>query len=153
MNSIEELMALIEENKHLLKYDVPQNMEVIIRSEELLGLTYPEDFKKTLNIFGLRKIGSFELYGIPKDGNLHAVGVANAIWLTLEERKSSSLPTNLLIIASTGFGEYYVLACAGEALGTVSIWDPGISESEDDLEVVALSFSEFLEGIISQNRE
>ena len=92
-----------------------------------------------------------EFYGVTTD-NFTSASVPNGVWLTLDERRNG-LANSLIVIGSTGTGEYYVLDTAkvgpdGEC--PVLVWAQGRSAPSDDLEVVAADFGSFFSALVSE---
>ncbi|MEM9633744.1 MAG: SMI1/KNR4 family protein [Pseudomonadota bacterium] len=79
--------------------------ELISDAQTMLGITFPPSFILFLEELGCGDVGGLEFYGIVSD-DLTVSGEPNAIWLTLEERKSG-LPHSHVIVSSTGDGSYF----------------------------------------------
>lgn len=57
---------------------------------------------------GAGSIGAFEVYGIV-NAEFEESSVPNGIWLTLNERRENGMPANLVVVGSTGDGNYYCI--------------------------------------------
>lgn len=80
---------------------------VIDAAEGALGLRFPPTYRKFLATLGCGDIAGLEFFGVIDD-NFFSGSIPDAIWLTLDERKSG-LPDNFILIYATGTGEYYAL--------------------------------------------
>ena len=80
---------------------------LIEKAECTLGLKFPPTYRTFLEKLGCGDIEGLEFYGII-DGDFEKSSVPDAIWLTLNERKSG-LPTSLILIYSNGTGGYYAI--------------------------------------------
>jgi hypothetical protein len=97
-------------------------------------------FVRTL---GAGSFGSFEIYGVielPFEGP-----IPDAVWATLEERaEPSNLPLSMVVIGDDGMGGTYVLDTAKGAEPPVEVWNGGASVPDDELEILAPTFGDFL---------
>lgn len=75
--------------------------------EKALGCTFLPRYKEFITSHGCGDIEGLEFYGLTDD-NFENSSVLNAIWLTLNERKSG-FPDNLILIYSKGDSNYYAL--------------------------------------------
>jgi hypothetical protein len=104
---------------------IPQ--ELIDRAAELLGVRFPRTYRHFLHELGCGDIGGAEFYGIGSD-NLLTGPIPNGIWLTLDERETSRLSHQMVIVGADGTGGYYALDLTradadGEA--PVVLWQAG----------------------------
>lgn len=114
---------------------------LVINAERALGFEFPPTYRKFLTTYGCGDIEGLEFYGLTDD-NFQSSAIPNAIWLTLHERKNG-LPENLLLIYSTGDGNYIALKMDEtdtQAENPVVL----ISPTGNILERVACDFGEFL---------
>ncbi|HRH96450.1 MAG TPA: SMI1/KNR4 family protein [Prosthecobacter sp.] len=115
---------------------------LIEKAEQVLHLKFPPTYRRFLSEFGCGGVEGFELYGIIGE-NFENSGIPDAIWYTLQLRKSIHLDLRLVVIAVAGDGCFYAIDtsdndCEGE--GSVSIYSIDGSTREK----VASSFGAFL---------
>ena len=85
----------------------PKSEEFIIKAKKALPIKFPSIYRLFVKTYGFGDILANEIYGII-DNNFTNSSACNAVWLTLDERKTGC-PYSFIIIASTGFGPKYVL--------------------------------------------
>lgn len=108
----------------------PRPDALIRKAEAALGLAFPPSYRKFICELGAGNIGPFEVYGLVQD-NFQSGSIPNGIWLTLNERSESRLPAHLVLVASTGDGNYYAIdtdAILSDGDVEVVEWNPGASE-------------------------
>lgn len=88
-------------------FDGEKPQSLIEKAEKTLGLYFPRSYKAFLQKYGCGDADGVEFYGVIND-DFENSSVPDAIWLTLEERKTG-LPNHLVIISSSGDGSYYAL--------------------------------------------
>ena len=88
-------------------FEGQKDQNLIQTAENALGLVFPPTYKSFLLDFGCGEINGHEIYGIISD-KFENSSVPNGIWLTLDERKTSKLPSNLIII-SQGYDGYLAI--------------------------------------------
>lgn len=88
-------------------FDGKKPSELAAKAEQALGCKFPPTYKEFITNYGCGDIEGLEFYGLTDD-NFENSSVPNAIWLTLNERKSG-FPANLILIYSTGDGNYLAL--------------------------------------------
>lgn len=143
---------LIEHHRDQADFDGQKPEELILLAESALGIKFPPTYRTFLSKYGCGDIAGQEFYGIIKADFVNS-SVPDAIWLTLDERKSSGLPEDFVIVYATGDGVYYSLDCsrrndAGEC--PVVAWVPGASKKGDSLEYIAEDYGRFLLETIDQ---
>ncbi len=118
-----------------------RSVDLIAKAEEALGCEFPPTYKEFVSIYGCGDIEGLEFYGLT-DSNFDNSGVPNAVWLTLDERKSN-FPDNLVLIYSIGDGNYAALKVdeisEGQENPVVLISPVG-----EILEVIASDFGSFM---------
>lgn len=144
--ALQRAFDLIEENFARADFEGPKSEELVSLAEATLNLKFPPTYRDFLRRFGCGDISGQEFYGVIHE-NFETSGVPDAIWLTLNERRSSSLPNHLVIVFATGDGGYYTLDTSernddGEC--PVVAWEPGRSTSGDNLPRIADDFGRFL---------
>jgi hypothetical protein len=118
--------------------------ELVAQAEEALGSRFPPSYRSFVGELGAGDIAGEEFYGVIDD-NFDSSGVPNGVWLTLQEREDSGLPSDLIIVYGDAEGAYYALDTTrtdGSGEHPVLLWTPGASEPGDDLETVASDFGE-----------
>lgn len=115
----------IDEHPDLAHFAGPMPPESVAAAEKTLGVTFPASYKDFLLRFGAGNYGSFEVFGLP-DTECATPRVPNAVWYTLQERKSG-LPPALVTIGADDEETVYCLdtaATAGNDAPVVS-WNAG----------------------------
>lgn len=143
---LQKAFSLIESNRDSADFDGRKPEELITLAESSLGLQFPKTYRVFLATYGCGDIAGQEFYGVI-NGDFEKSSVPDAIWLTLDERKSSGLPESLVIIYATSDGVYYALDFSsrnedGEC--PVVAWIPGVSKRGDHLEDMAEDYGQFL---------
>lgn len=139
---LQKAFDLIFENMEIADFEGEKDDTLIELAEKALGLPFPPTYKRFIKKYGCGDIAGQEYYGIIDD-NFHDSAIPNAVWLTLEERKSG-FPVNLIIIYAAGDGAYYALDAEQKTTSgeyPVVSWTPGLSTSSAE---VASDFGEFL---------
>jgi hypothetical protein len=149
---IDEALRLIEQNGDLADFEGPKPERLIAAAEARIGQPFPPSYRDFLKAYGAGDIAGEEFYGLIHERFEHS-GIPDAIWLTLSERESSSLPEELVIVYSTGDGCYYAIDgrlrdSQGEA--PIVAWRPGISQAAEKLEIVADHYGAFLKRQIEE---
>lgn len=141
MADLEQAFALIERNEEGADFDGVKPEGLLAKAEQALGLTFPPTYRAFLGKLGCGDIGGAEFYGVIKD-DFENSSVPDAIWLTLDERKSSSIPSSYIVVGSTGDGGYYVIDCStssNDGENPVVEWWPGLDQQKP----VAGDYGEF----------
>jgi antitoxin YobK len=117
----------------------------IERAERLLGVSFPPSYREFLARLGAGNLGSREFYGIIPGFDMADPTVPNMVGVTKELQDAGTLPADIVVIGSTGYGPYYVIDTRrpdprGE--GPVLVWFPGVS-SRENAERDAENFGEF----------
>lgn len=106
LKDLEDAFDLIDENGG--DFEGEKDEALIVKAEKALGLAFPPSYRKFLSVLGCGEIEGLEFYGLIGD-DFENSSVPDAIWLTLDERKSSGLPGHLILVYATGDGTYYAL--------------------------------------------
>lgn len=146
MLQLQKAFGIIENNSGQADFEGAKEEELISLAESALGVVFPPTYMEFLSKYGCVDIAGCEFYGLV-NGDFEGSGIPDAIWLTLEERKNSDLPDNLVIVYALGDGSYHALDCsvidqAGEC--PVVEWIPGSSKSGQALEIIAQDYGQFL---------
>lgn len=148
MSELLQAFDLAEANSGDADFDGPKDEKLIRSAEQALGLSFPTTYREFLLRLGCGDIMGLEFYGVI-NGDFENSSIPDAIWLTLDQRKSSSLPLNLVLIAETGEGGYYALDIQETSTEESEVveWTPGTGAS---LESVSSDYGAFfLERITS----
>lgn len=151
--SMHNLMAAFELIKNYndeADFEGPKSEDLIARAEVALELILPPTYRAFLQQLGCGDIAGFEVYGLIGPDFFNS-SIPNGIWLTLNERNSSNLPRELVLIAETGEGTYYAInTCTANSDGENPVveWSPNISKHANKLPIVAEDFGEFFLGNI-----
>lgn len=144
MENLNAALKLVEGHEELSHFVGPKAEQLIQRAEEALGLEFPPTYRAFLQHLGCGDIAGQEFYGITRDEFVNA-SVPNGIWLTLDERRTSDLPANLILIYSLGDGTYFALDAAQADDASeypVVAWPLG-AKRNDELEVISTDFGDF----------
>lgn len=136
---------IIESNQDEADFEGNKSLALIQKAEQALRLTFPPTYVEFLSKYGCGDIAGYEFYGIISDDFINS-SVPDAIWLTLDERRSANLPKDMVIIYSTGEGIYYALDCSkkgGSGEAPVVTWTQGKSSKEDQY-IIAEDYGQFL---------
>ena len=122
-NEYTDALKLIAQNSNLWNCVGPIPDQVVARAESKLGCAFPPEYRDFLLRFGCGSFGSFEVYGIV-GSDIEVACVPNGVWLTQDEQNNGCIPTDKIILASLGNGEYYTINCGTEENGIISIVHP-----------------------------
>jgi hypothetical protein len=144
MECYEEAIRLIED--HLDDADFEAQPEArVAQAERVLGLRFPQSYRRFLLELGAGGVGSEEIYGLVND-DFDDARPPQAVGLTRQFRRDGQISDDLVVIYNLGQGSYYALDTSragddGEA--PVVGFTPGLNRAGDDLEVVAPDFATF----------
>lgn len=106
MKDLEKAFDIIRNNPNS-DFEGEKDFSLIELAEKKLEISFPPTYKSFLKTFGCGDIEGLEFYGLINN-EFEKSSIPDAIWLTLNERKSG-LAGNFLIIYSTDEGVYYAL--------------------------------------------
>lgn len=89
-------------------FDGPKPERLIRLAEDALGLTFPPTYRMFLSRLGSGDLFGYEFYGVINEDFEHS-GIPDAIWLTLDERRTADLNPSFILISDTGYGGYYAI--------------------------------------------
>lgn len=141
MSDLERFFQLVEANEADSDFEGEKSSELIKKAEKVLGLAFPPTYQAFLKRYGCGDIAGFEIYGILHE-NFNDSGIPDAVWLTLDERRSTNLPLSLVLVSDVGDGSYYAIDCGSrndEGDCPVVIWTQGGTQTEQ----VHSDFGEF----------
>jgi hypothetical protein len=150
MNALEQAIGLIEKTT-TARFHGRKSEELIGAGERALGLTFPPTYRVFLSQFGCGDIAGHEFYGIVDD-DFENSSVPDAVWLTLDERRSSELPKSMIVVESIGDGGYYAIDRSlvnADGDSPIIEWWPGFPDAAGNRRIVAEDFGSFLLGRIS----
>lgn len=98
--NIEKAFEIIEKNIGESYISGPIKIDLIKKSETILGVTFPKSYYLFLQRYGELDIFGIEIYGIIKDPIVDAEKIPTMVCLTKEQRKDKNvlLPHELVII-------------------------------------------------------
>jgi hypothetical protein len=103
--SFEKLKRIVQENSDIIDVGNSASDDIISSAERYLNISFPEDYKLFLKMWGTLAIGPREYYGIA-GSDFKNSSVPNGIWFTLKKREQLDLPKNLIIICDNDGVEY-----------------------------------------------
>ncbi len=118
---------------------------LIEEAEAALGVRFPPSYRRSLESLGVGSIRGTEIYGII-DSNFRDSTIPDGIWLTLRERQDSRLPETLVIVCSTGDGDYVAIDTSkgtSESESPMVLWNPAATSPSDAHEDVSADFGRF----------
>lgn len=121
----------------------PRSEDLVQKAEKALAIKFPPTYRVFVKQYGCGEVLANEIYGLFDDNFINS-SACNAVWLTLDERKTGC-PHSFIIIASTGFGPQYVLDSSQpdqDEEYPVLLWHCG--DPLNTTEKVAKDFGEFL---------
>lgn len=144
MQDLYQAFDIIEKCDFTKSFNGKKSLDLIETAEKFLELKFPPTYRKFLENYGCRGPESVDIFGIVHE-NFKNSGMPDAIWLTMVEREAGA-PSDIIFIASTGYGPYYVLDCSrpdqhGEY--PVLIW-AGDDFNRHKMEIVNEDFGAFL---------
>ena len=145
MSDLEQAFRLVE-NIPRAKFHGQKSDELIGRAEQALGLTFPPFYRQFLSRFGCGHVAGHQFYGIIDD-DFENSSAPDAVWLTLDDRRSSQLPKSLIVIGSTGDGGYYAIDRSQVNLdgeSPVVEWWSGSPNASDNRRAIANDFGSFM---------
>ncbi len=141
MADLTRAFSLVEASPSRSFFAGPRDPELVLAAENVLGGRLPPTYREFVSRLGAGNFGSFEAYGVIDDNFEHSA-VPNGVWLTLNERRGSSLPKELVVIGSTGDGSYYCIELRDGEESPVIVYQPGFPAHQQHNEVVAKDFGE-----------
>lgn len=118
--------------------------ELVVSAERALALTFPPTYRTFLRRLGCGSISGYEFYGVINNDFEHS-GIPDAVWLTLDERRTANLEHSLVLVSHTGYTGYYAIDTSQKTLGgdsPIVEWQFGRQSNLNP--VVAEDFGAFL---------
>lgn len=128
----------------------PRPQSLIVAAEKILGVTFPQSYRRFLQDYGAGSFGSAEVYGVLHE-NFEESGVPDGIWLTLQLREEGDFPATLVVIYSVGDGELFCLdtGLSSDNEAPVVTFTPGGS-LDQRRELIAEDFGLFFLDLVQQ---
>jgi antitoxin YobK len=123
----------------------PRDAGLIQAAEDALGVQFPPTYRAFLERLGAGSIRGREVYGVI-DADFQESTIPDGIWLTLREREDGELPKSLVIVHSTGDGDYVAIDTSkrtADSENPMVLWHPGVSTRDEELEEVSNDFGQF----------
>lgn len=103
-----------------------QTETMVAAAEAKLGVSFPPSFREYLLKWGNLSFGSYEYYGLTRNGNFENSTIPNCVWFTLRKRSQVGLPHSLVIFRNNDDDEYVCIdtdhVLNGGERG-IAIWD------------------------------
>jgi len=145
MVDLQEALGLVAANPSQGVFAGPRDAALVASAERALGGNLSPTYREFVTRLGAGNFGAFEVYGVI-DQKFEDSSVPNGVWLTLNERGESGLPEKLVIVGSTGNGDYYCVELRGGDESPVTVYQPGSPPDRQHGEQVAQDFGEFFLG-------
>ncbi|MEX0676873.1 MAG: SMI1/KNR4 family protein, partial [Pirellulales bacterium] len=152
MEDLLSAVELINCNSHLADFAGQQPQARIASAERALGVAFSPSYKGFLAHFGCGGFNGLEFYGVVKDDFINS-GVPDAVWLTLDLRRTAAMPHCYTLVSETGDGGFYAIDTSQEnssGESPVIEWWPGFPEADNNPRVVAADFGTFFLGEVRQ---
>ncbi|WP_392433947.1 SMI1/KNR4 family protein [Yersinia sp. HM-2024] len=143
LNDMKNAIDIINGKIDEADFDGPKDDALIKSAEKVLDLSFPTTYRYFLENLGAGDIAGQEFYGLITSDFFNS-SIPDAVWITMQERNNSNLPSNYIIISSTGDGDYVVLDCAQPGIeAPVELWSPGVNDNHLAFKPLANDFGEF----------
>ena len=152
---VDEALDLIDNYRGRKHFVGPRQRALIDEAAAALGVRFPPSYRKFVENLGAGSIRGREIYGVI-DSNFRDSTIPDGIWLTLTERQDSQLPEALVIVDSTGDGDYVAIDTSkrtSESENPMVRWSPGAASASDALEQVASDFGRFFLQLVREATE
>lgn len=143
MADLQEALRLIAGNASRGFFAGPRDPALVAAAERALGGDLSPTYGEFVKKLGAGNFGTFEIYGVVDD-EFEDSSVPNGVWLTLNERRENGLSSKLIIVGSTGDGDYYCIEQRGGEESPVIVCQTGVPLERQHGEEVAQDFGEFL---------
>lgn len=142
----------IDANEHEADFVGSRDEALVALAERTLGLRFPPTWRAFLARYGCGSIAGEEFYGLVDDDFVNS-SVPDAIWLTLDQRRTTGLPETLVIVYGVGDGTYYALDCGARGKDgecPVVEWFSADRTPPGSLKVVASDFGALLRTLVDE---
>lgn len=145
MVEFEKALALVRLHPEDAHFVGPRSEHLVRVAEATLGVKFPPSYRRFALELGAGSIAGEEIYGVVEEEFVHS-SVPNGMWLTLKLRQEIGLEQSMIVIYSTGAGEYFALDTSrtnadGEC--PVVVCEPASGERSHE-EIIAVDFGVFL---------
>jgi hypothetical protein len=153
LDEYEKAVHLMNDHPELQGFVGERSETLVQAAEKTLGLKFPPSYRRFVLEFGAGNFGAFEVYGVIHS-NFESSSVPDAVWCTLDERKSGDLPPDLVVIHHDGFGGYHCIDCKkSPEEGPIVTYYPGYQRSRQSREIIANDFGAFFLEFVGQQLE
>jgi cell wall assembly regulator SMI1 len=145
MQDVATALDRVETYQGRKRFVGPRDVRLIQAAENALGVQFPPTYRAFLERLGAGSIRGREVYGVI-DADFQESTIPDGIWLTLRERRDDDLPKSLVIVHSTGDGDYVAIDTSkrtAESENPMVLWHPGVSTRDEELEEVSDDFGQF----------
>lgn len=115
----------------------------ITAAETVLGIQFPQEYRRFLSRYGYGGVGGFEIFGLPHDEPEEPFPYPHVVQLN-EEMRESGLSARILAFKVAGNGEAYGLDLSNSINPHVVVFWPGDPGDAEDHEIVDDTFGEHL---------
>jgi antitoxin YobK len=143
MSDFDVAAVSIDQNAQRGFFAGPRDESLIQLAESALGFSLPPTYRAFVLRFGAGNFGAAEFYGVIND-NFDSGKVPNGISLTIKNRQENRIPKELIVVGSTGDGDYYCLEITPGKEAPLIIYQPGYAQDKQRREEVAEDFGQFL---------
>jgi hypothetical protein len=137
---VDKLLDLLYRHRDEAHLGVPMSDDAIATAEGCLGVRFPPTYRRFIATCGCGDLWGEEFYGLSAAGR----GIPDAVWYTLEQRKSG-LPSQLLVVSADDDALYCLdtgqVGPNGEA--PIIEWVPGVPLAKQPLRPQSASFADF----------
>lgn len=134
MAQIEEALALIRAHPESSHFVGRRDAQLVDEAEVALGVTFPPTYRRFLLELGAGSVAGEEFDGVITRDFAHS-SVPDAVWATLKHRTQFGLPLGIVLVHSSGYGDYYGLDTSRPDAGgecPVVLWDDGLPIAAPD---------------------
>ena len=151
MKEYEQAIELMKTYPSMMDFVGPRSERFIEVAEKALDISLPATYRRFLLEFGAGAFGASEIYGIVSE-DFENSATPDGVWMTLYERRTVSMPKNMVVIYAVGDGELFCLdieATKNEEAPVIA-YQPGYTLEEQRREKIADDFGGFLLDIVKR---
>ncbi|WP_420471438.1 SMI1/KNR4 family protein [Brevundimonas sp. FT23042] len=105
--AIDAALALIADHPDQAFFLGPRSDALIAKAEQALGGRFPPAYRRFVEHLGAGDCDGVEVYGLVDE--TFGGPLPDAVWITLDERKKGSIPSDLIVVGDSGDGSYYCI--------------------------------------------
>ena len=125
MADYESAVSLIARNPQWARFVGPRSTTIVSEAETVLGMHFPQIYRRFLLEFGAGEVSATEFYGIP-GMDLAKAPLPSGIRQTMALRQKHRFPNDLLVVGDVGDGGLYCLEIRSDGSeGRVVVVEPG----------------------------